>query len=79
MSTCSGCGTSPFGSAERAFRLLNFTCGPSTWRTHSTTARQHDRAAEHLALVHEVGQPVRVRFGPELVPGAIAFHRRRHR
>ncbi len=36
--------------------------------------RQHDRAAEDLALVHKVGQPVRVRFGPELAPGAIAFH-----
>ena len=37
-------------------------------------ARQHDRAAEHVPLVDEVGQPVRVRFGPELVPRPILFH-----
>ena len=35
--------------------------------------RQYDRAAKHLALVHQVGQPLGVRFSPELHPGEIAF------
>ena len=36
--------------------------------------RQHDRAAEDLAFVHKVCQPLRVRFSPELHPGAVPFH-----
>jgi hypothetical protein len=39
-------------------------------------SRPHNRPAEHFALVHGGCQPLGVRFDPELVPGAIAFHLR---
>jgi hypothetical protein len=47
--------------------------GPSTWTHVFEQPRQNNRAAEHVAFVDEIGEPVRVFLGTELPSGALPF------
>ena len=61
------------GSAERAFRLLNLHRGAEHLPHALEHLRQHDRPAEHLALVDQVGEAVRVLLRLELAARRVAL------
>src|SRR5215207_2062356 len=70
MSTCSGCGASPFGSAERAFRL------PQLQRFRSASPKHHDNAMFRRNHAVAESNAADVLFAMKRVDEALARERR---